>query len=351
MVSFAAVSVVLVLVFSGERFIRYLGDAAQGELQVNLVFQMMLMVTVGSLGEVLPFAIFVATLIAFGRLYKDNEMTILSACGVGQRAIFKAMFFPIVLSALIAGFFSLYLNPLMVEKSYQLRELSNNASKIAGLHPGSFTQFVGGKYTFYVEGITEGQQTLSRVFLQAVNPEGEDVFVAPSGRKVVDDAGNEFLELRNGYRYHENKQDHGYKVYQYDTALVRLPDPDATSIPRKSRALASLQLLKSDKPVDVAELHWRIATPISAVLLSVLGILFSYTTPRQGRYAKLFSAILLYAVYSNLLVIGQSWIARGIVSPSLGLWWVHALTVCMIIGLIIKRSGLAWTKAVLMGRA
>lgn len=346
LVSFLAVSTVLVVIFTGVRFIRYLGDAAHGRLPAEVIFQLLFVVSLGSLGQVLPFAIFTAMLIAFGRLYKDNEMTILSACGVGQRNVIGAMMMPISGVVLLTSVFSFYLNPLLMEMTYQIKESADSSTQIAGLKPGTFTVYGDGRYTFYVEQLKDDQRALSHIFLQAEGEEGEDVFVAPEGRRYTDATGAEFMELKYGYRYYRGK-DAAYQVYQYETAMIRLPSTENQALTRKQRAMPTEVLLGSDTPEDVAEMQGRLAGPLSAALLAILGVLFSYTTPRQGRFAKLFAAILLYIAYSNLLAIGQSWIARGVTPGWLGLWWVHGLALMMILGLMLKRSGVAWLRIVL----
>ena len=41
--------------------------------------------------------------------------------------------------------------------------------------------------------------------------------------------------------------------------------------------------MQSDNPEDIAELQWRLSTPLSTLLLALLGVLLSRTTPRQGK--------------------------------------------------------------------
>ena len=79
--------------------------------------------------------------------------------------------------------------------------------------------------------------------------------------------------------------------------------------------------------------------PISALLLGLLAVLVSRTSPREGRYARLFGAILIYIIYNNLMGVAQNWLQRGSVSPVLGMWWVHALLSMVIIGLLANQYG------------
>ena len=62
---------------------------------------------------------------------------------------------------------------------------------------------------------------------------------------------------------------------------------------------------------DVAEFQWRLSTPLSALLLALLAIPLSRSKPRQGRYARMLAALVIYAVYFNLLDVGRTWVELG----------------------------------------
>ena len=82
--------------------------------------------------------------------------------------------------------------------------------------------------------------------------------------------------------------------------------------------------------------------PLSTVLLAVLAVLLSRTTPRQGRFAKLFIAILVFVVYYNTLGVSMSWIERGVIPAAIGLWWVHAVLIILIMILALRHWGGRW---------
>ena len=68
--------------------------------------------------------------------------------------------------------------------------------------------------------------------------------------------------------------------------------------PEKSLSAGALAATRD--PEAVAELQWRSAMPISAVLLCLLAVPLGRTDPRQGRAARVFLAALLYVVYRTL---------------------------------------------------
>ncbi|MCK5877554.1 MAG: LptF/LptG family permease, partial [Candidatus Marithrix sp.] len=79
--------------------------------------------------------------------------------------------------------------------------------------------------------------------------------------------------------------------------------------------------------------QWRLSFPLSVILLAILAVPLSHTTPRQGQYSKIVSGILIYLIYNNLLNVAKKWVERGDVSPVIGVWWVHIILILIIISL------------------
>ena len=79
--------------------------------------------------------------------------------------------------------------------------------------------------------------------------------------------------------------------------------------------------------------------PLATLLLAVLAVLLSRTSPRQGRFAKLFVAVLVFITYYNTLGVAQSWVARGEVPVQVGVWWVHLCLLLVMVTIAIKFWG------------
>ena len=78
-----AVTGVLYVIYVSNRLIRFFSDSESGGLPTAVIPQLLALKSVSNLMMLLPLAFFIAVLIALGRLYKDNEMVALAACGVG----------------------------------------------------------------------------------------------------------------------------------------------------------------------------------------------------------------------------------------------------------------------------
>jgi lipopolysaccharide export system permease protein len=89
--------------------------------------------------------------------------------------------------------------------------------------------------------------------------------------------------------------------------------------------MSTAQLLASADPKLKAELHWRIGLPVMTLVLTVLAVPLGRLRPRQGRYAHVWIAVLVFALYANLALAGRTWLAHGRIPAALGLWWVHGL--------------------------
>ena len=82
-----AVCVVLLLVLISGRFVKYLANALSGEMDPEVIFAVIGYRIPGFLELTLPLAFFLAVLLTFGRLYVENEMSILKGCGFSERKL------------------------------------------------------------------------------------------------------------------------------------------------------------------------------------------------------------------------------------------------------------------------
>ena len=78
---------------------------------------------------------------------------------------------------------------------------------------------------------------------------------------------------------------------------------------------------------------------MSTILLALLGVPLSRTAPRHGKYAKLVTAVLVYAIYYNLSGIAKMWVEQGAIGTIPGIWWVQVLLAGVLLALILP-SGL-----------
>lgn len=328
----AAVLFVLLLIFMGRYFAIFLADAAAGEITGGVVVDLLLLRTMSALNLMLPFALYISILLAFGRLYKDNEMTALAASGVTTPRILLTVFSLGLLFALLVGMFSLWLSPWAERQRSNIVVQAEKTSMLQNVLPGQFNE-LGRRNdaVLYVEEVSDDNKNLSNVFAQIRSKDTMDVFSANKGYQYRDETtGDTYLVLTDGFRYQGLPGRQDFLIQEYEKNAIRIVEPTITAKSRRNRSASTSELLEQGRPGEHAELQWRVSMPITTLLLALLGVLISRTSPRQGRFAKLFVAILIYIIYSNAISIGRTWVEQNKVPVEIGIWWVHLVMLLFI---------------------
>ena len=99
----------------------------------------------------------------------------------------------------------------------------------------------------------------------------------------------------------------------------------------------TMTLISEPTPERIAELHWRIALPVAALILSLMAIPLSFVNPRSGTSGNLILAILIFFLYYNLLNFFQAWTADGTVPMWLGLLPVHLAMIAILVALFSRQ--------------
>ncbi|WP_455199491.1 LPS export ABC transporter permease LptF, partial [Kaarinaea lacus] len=318
--SLVSVVIVLLLVFLTRYLVLYLSDAAQGKISSSIVFNMLALRTVTSFSVILPFGLYLAVLLAFGRLYKDSEMTALSACGVGHAQVIRIVVVIAVACSALVAVFSFWATPWAHEQVFQVREQARADTPFAAIAEGQFSGIGKGGQVFYVEKLSDDRSRLKDVFVQTQQNDGRlDIISAKSGHQYVDPETNaRYLVLIDGYRYIGTPGSADFRIQQFGKNAMRLVEQEVVPMSRTRWATPTSELMSSDKLVDRAEFQGRFSMPLATILLAVLGVLLSRTSPRQGRFAKLFIAVLVFITYYNTLGVAQSWVVRGEIPITIG---------------------------------
>lgn len=317
-----ALTTLLLLIYVSHRFMSYLVQASVGSLPAEFIFHLLALRLLTDLMLILPLGFFLALLLALGRLYKDNEIIALFACGLAV-PVTSILIFAFIFSTVISTL-SLILAPWAESQRDRLQIQLSTAAQVGGIAAGRFKEFNHGNGIFYVESLDTDNNTMHTLFVQVNLPHKRLVMVAKEGYQVLQE-GELFMVLVDGYRYENEPGNLGYVITEFAEHRLRIPKRLDAYQPGDNRAaLPTQQLWFATDPRLQAELQWRLSLPLSVILLAALAIPLSHTTPRQGHYAKILAGILIYLIYNNLLNVTTKWVERGDISPWIGVWWVHA---------------------------
>jgi len=323
-----AVLVVLLLIFMGRFFARYLSWVAEGFIPADIVLNLLMLRTIAALNMILPFGFFLAVVIAFGRFYKDSEMTALSASGVSLDVVIRAVGMIALVIAAVVTIFTFFIVPWAHDKAQRVQDRAKSAPLIDTVSAGVFNEVDSPPDSvFYAKNFSEDGRYMKDVFVKITKPNGRiEIFSAREGLQITDpETGDRYFELRFGYQYVGAIGEMNFTVQQYKKTAIRIVPQRITTKHAGIDSLPTSVLINSSNPKHLAELHWRIAMPVSTIILSLLAVLLSRTSPRQGRYGKLFIAILVFIVYNNGISMARTWIEQEKLSSTLGIWWLHLI--------------------------
>jgi lipopolysaccharide export system permease protein len=335
-----AVFLLLMAIFITQKFIRVLAEASNGDIPASLVlgFLALSMPVLASL--ILPLSLFLGIMLAHGRLYVDSEMSVMRACGISELYVTRVMLLVAFVMALLTAVLTMWLAPLAVENEYQLEEKLGAQSGLSSLIPGRFQQTANQQAVIFVHDIDIGDSPLRKIFLaqRTKDSDSQDIRVvyAQNGGIKEETNGAEKLILKEGTQYEGTLGQQDYRVIEFAEYQIQIAEQEVELQRRKLTAIPTIDLLQEHTIDAIAELHWRIAIPLSLPFLVLIAVPLSAANPRQGRFGKMFPALMLYLGYFLMLMAGRKALEDGHIPVQLGLWWVHAILLSIGTALLLK---------------
>jgi lipopolysaccharide export system permease protein len=332
---------VLLIILLANEVVGVLERAAANQYPQSMVLKLIALSSLQYLSIVLPVGLLLGVVLAFGRLYHDSEVTAALACGVGPRYLYAPV---ALLALLVAGalaWLTLVLAPAATAQALSLRNAALRAGQLAPIAPGKFRSFGSGTNAVVYAQSVAADGTLGNVFIERNDgPQVEVALAERATHAVTADGLTHILTLHDGERFEGVPGSSEFRIVRFVEHIVPLQVPPVIDTVRDLEARPTGSLRESRERPERAELHWRISLPIMCLVLALLAVPLSRLRPRQGRYARVWLAVLIFFVYYNLAATGRTWIARGTLPEALGLWWTH-LVVTLLALLVILGPGLA----------
>jgi lipopolysaccharide export system permease protein len=334
-----AVSGVLWLAMMANIGVQLFSTVMHGALPVQILPGLLWANGVKFLLFILPIGGFLGLLLAFGRLYRDQEIPVLLACGASPLRLTRPILWVALPWALVIAWLALVQWPATQSARDAMLQQARTAALYERLPIGRFLVADQGRVTVYAERLAEDGRTLEEVFVHTRLPEGEGVERARRARLIEDTDGVRQLVLEDGRRYDGVIGQGDWRVITFAEHRIDLGlERTAEAAQRKRSAQGSFELWQTGQPVDRAELIKRAAQPISALLLALLALPLARSAPRQGRFARLGAGILIYVVYYNLITLAAKLVEAGRLEATLGFMLPH-LILLTLIGVLYWRHG------------
>jgi lipopolysaccharide export system permease protein len=258
-------------------------------------------------------------------------MTVLHACGVSEWYVVRITLILSLVSAIFTGIFTLYLSPMASEYEYQVKEEIASDSGLSSLIAGRFQTTGNKKAVVFIHDKNRENNTLEKVFVaQLPDKKATDksiinssIVYAEKGNVIEEDSGSQRLVLSDGTRYQNDTDSKEFKEVSFDKYYIQIQDQKVAHKNRKLRAIPTQDLFKEDTAAFSAETHWRIAFPIACLVMTLIAVPLSVVNPRQGKFAKMLPALLLFLGYFLMLTAVRSGVESATIPKGVGLWPVH----------------------------
>jgi lipopolysaccharide export system permease protein len=343
-----AVFLVLMTIFISQKFVRVLGDASEGSIPGQLVMTFIALKIPDLASFILPLSLFLGVLLAYGRIYADSEMTVLHACGVSEWYVVRVTLVLAVITAILTGIFTLYLAPLASEYQYTVKEELAADSGLSALVSGRFQQTGNQDAVVFIHDKDRETNSFNKVFVAQL-PQGDNtgasiinssLVYAKTGKVFEDEQGSQQLVLGDGIRYHRDIDSKEFQSVAFDKYYIQIKDQEVEHQHRKLSALTTLELYTNIPPeldsAYSATIQWRIAFPLACIILVFIAVPLSVVNPRQGKFAKMLPALMLFLGYLLLLTSMRSAIEKNAIPSVIGLWPIHISALFVGVMLLMK---------------
>ena len=327
----AIVLLFLMALMLGGRLIRYFGIAAEGRLDVGLLFAIIGYNIPTFLELILPLSFFIALMLVLGRMYVDHEMSVLSASGISRGRLTRLMI------PLITGLFvfqmgiSLLAKPWGLSNSKQIWQTQSLGSLLDLVRPKTFIS--SGNYHLYVDEFDKEKRELKNLYVvqQQTDKSGKiaknDVIITATRAYQVpskDTDSSMQLDLFQGRRYELGTNQANYNQASFEKYRITLEKPASEKITEtnvETQTTAKL-LANTQKPEVKAELGYRLTMPWLIIIAAMLATPLAQVRPRQGRWLRLLPSVLIFASCAISIISLRTAIGKERISEYAYIWLI-----------------------------
>lgn len=337
-IAFLAIFSIIMLIIFGNSLATILKSSVVHGMNISDTLLLVIVESIRNMPIVITLSIFIANIVAFGKLYKESEIVAINASGVGELDMFKNILPFIIFIALITTFIIVFLVPNSQVIKQNIITKNNNIKNFHLIKKGEFQKLANGTIVLYAKG-NEKNNSLGELFIyNETKNKQKNIIVAKDGSRHQDNLGNTYLRLKNGVNYKGFFADSNKQIANFRQYDIKINDKSAGRMVSKSAVKDVSELLSSNKLEDIAEWQWRFSLPISIIIMAALGILLSKTLARGGKNLGVLWGVIIFAIYLNMLETQKNSIEDATISPIFGMLWVHLLFIFVTILFYLYRN-------------
>ncbi|MBJ3815722.1 LPS export ABC transporter permease LptF [Shimwellia pseudoproteus] len=324
----------LIFIFASYSAQRYLTEAANGTLALEVVADVVFYKILIALEMLLPVGLYVSVGIALGQMYNDSEITAIYAGGASPSRIYRAVLMLAIPLAVLVTLLSMYGRPWAYGQIYKLEQQSQSELDVNHLMPRKFNTNDDGRMVLASQ-INTDTSVLTDALIYTASGNKTNVYRARTVQVINPSPTHPAVKLNAGTAYTLDHQGINDNEQIYKNLDLHLK-PLLQGLNVKRKAEKNTILARSPDPADKAELQWRESRGLTALLMALLAIPLSRTKPRQGRFATLLPLTVVFTLIFYGGNVCRTLVANGALPVIPGVWLVPVLMLIAILTLMAR---------------
>ncbi|VFP86457.1 LPS export ABC transporter permease LptF [Candidatus Erwinia haradaeae] len=319
---------ILFLVFFCQKLVKILGSAVENDIPINIVITGLALGIPIMAQLILPLSLVLAILITLGRLYTDNEIIVMHACGLKKRVLIQASMGIILINMLIASINSGWIGPWSARYQYTIIQNAKMTLSARSLIPGQFQKSADGNIVFFVQKIKNN--IFKKIFLiqlQQTKHNRPYIITAEYGQINRRKDGAQIITLNNGAQFEGTALLSDFRITYFKNyqAIIYPPHINQTICNAEQMSFPILWHSNIKKPDYHSELHWRLTLVFSVFVMGLIVIPLSRVNSKHGRLLSMLPAVLLYLIFFLLQSLMQSSGKKGFLNPAISMWLINLI--------------------------
>jgi lipopolysaccharide export system permease protein len=338
-VTLLALIIILMFIIISNQLVGYLNRAASGRIPGILVLKLLFLEMPNLLTVLLPLGFYMSVMLAFGRLYSENEMLVLQACGMSTAKLVQYTFIMGLGVSLFVGLM-VHVNPQFANKRAKMLQTSGIKAFIQMLSPQHF-QALPNQQVLYIDSINRKHTQANGLFLAQRNTDTSkpwkwQIIAAKDMEMKKNAAEQDEIVMNNGQIYRLSPGALNAQYGTFEHGVIHVPEP-IIQVKKDLRTLSTqkLWLARHDNLAMNAEFQWRLSIIMMSLVLVFVAVPLSRVNPRSGKFSRLLPAILIFLIYINFLFLWRDKLNAG--------QWQHFNNMLLVhLGVLVLGLFLLW---------
>jgi len=313
----STIGVLLIFFFLvvSSRFVGYFEQAAEGLIDPNIIFKVVLLRFPDFITLLIPLSFFLGVVITISRMYADREIYGYFSGNLSKNDLIKYLLPQSIIFFIITLSLSIYIAPYTKELSKNLISVDSIEEQFNSIKPKEIMIF--DNFNGFIFANDRGINDLNQVvFLSSSN---EKFSLVLAQKLLSNDKGTSLdLTLKNGVVYQNIFTEDSSLISEFGNFNFPL-EKDIEHIDAKTLS----KVFDYSEKSSMSQKQWNISIPITIFILLIIGVHISKVEPRQGRLAVLLPAIFVYFLYLSLLILARESFEDDIYQTHYYSWFVH----------------------------